>query len=1297
MGVYKVGMSQQGATNKPPQHCKLPGSLVSLLTDLLDCKKIMLEAGQPGELPLMRELSSLRRLRSLRDPTMESNAGRGSARTPSWKSPIFKTKDVRHSPAFRTKEVRNDQFNTSRNRDTRGGKSPGFHVKPPLRRVGLSHHAVPSPTSDPLHAYESERAWDLGMTAESPLYGVHIKRRPSLEAHRVEVLRQHRSSRNHHDDEFSLDGWRDPSWASDMEASHGTSYSLQHPRSMSKHHRSGIPAPNGAVGGHNRDSYELQKQNLLDRIHGSKRMFEWYQPRTISNGSKQQTQVLSPLVLNPHEEMQHHGKAFSLEGSSYARHNQPTRVTTRGFSRSDIPLPESPQYSKTATKKGQRGTVKGTWKSKHSAASSTSTSRRTASQSSLSGAWDVTSNPLEDELDVCELPTNRCGIPCYWSKSQKRGKGFLDMAERSFACGLYSKSPRRMTHSGSQNYNSHFQGGYPGHEPVPPLDLEGLPLLSNPSACSEDILDTSDSEKLSSDFKGELGIRRRRAGHARSEESVSDGKELAIYRDRPRSLSQKYRPKSFEELVGQTLVAHALSNAIQKKKIAPVYLFQGPRGTGKTSAARIFAAALNCVSLEQQKPCGSCKECLAFASGKSIDIREVDAASNNAVEKVKGLLQTAFLAPSFSQYKIFIIDECHMLTAEAWNVLLKLLEEPPRNVVFVLTTTDPDKLPTMAVSRCQKFPFPKIKDTEIVQRLQALVKVESLSVEPGALELVAARADGSLRDGEIILDQLTLLGQRITVSTVHELFGSVSDEKLLGLLDVALCSDTVNTVQRARELVDSGVEPLDLMVQLATLITDILGGRSTLIDKCHGGFFSNQALSEEELERLRSALQVLSDSEKQLRAASTDRTTWLTAALLQLGPARACAIALSTSSTSATSSPAMKACLNGSREVLKVVNGRNTHNSVEKGCIQKPVQSLTAMGNKNRSLKSGFFEVQVHPERTMKVSIVASTDAKTQADAMLSSKRTTLVGPGNLEDVWWNVLERCKSPAIRQLLHNHGKLLAVSISADGAIVFIEFDTIESKSRSERCKKSITNLFQEVLGLSLEVKIAVASNAKAATSVGARIQAIVDQQATNSQTEFRQSQNVGLQQHEHKLGSLHYWRSHSQTTSPRLERASSIRSFPAILTISKSNKVADSEMAMRSLNGTPHFGSAGKFVRRAEMAIFEGTRLAGSWNSKSKIVSSLQKTQGGERIQEIVFDNGSDTAEHVKAATKAIPDMAFSYNIEEENLRLESQSKYGGLLCWRTPQVEDEKVSKRHEKGGCAILLRLVPCANSERR
>eukprot|EP00250_Pteridium_aquilinum_P019369 c24402_g1_i2 orf=567-4400(-) len=1277
MAVFKIGMAQHGATQ--PQQWKTHNNLVSLFADLFDCRKAMLEAGQPGELPLMRELSSLRRVRSLRDPSMGSNAvaGASSARTSSWKSPVAKTREIRY-----------DHYNSGRSRDIKGVPSSARNAKVSKRRGGLSHSAA-SPFSDPTHTIKRETAWDLGMEPEEASIGIHVQCKPVIKAHRGDAFRQHKPTKNLYDDQFSLHKWRDPSWGSDMEASHATAYNES------------VDLPARGPRSRSRGAYELQNNVSHGRMNASTEMLERYQKSTLS-GSRQHPKVLSPLVLNSIDDIHYHGNSFSLEGNYHERRNQPSRGALRG----DIPSSQSPQYSRHAAGKGQRDATRSSWKSQHVLASSASTSQRSVSQSSMSGAWDATSNQLEDELDVCELPKNGCGIPCYWSKSQRRRKSLVDIAERSFACGLYSKSPKRMGHSGSKNYNSASQGNscaYHGHEPVPPLDLEALPLLSDPSACSEDIVGSSadDSDKLSSDLNGELQLH---SGDARSDvqDSASEGKELALYCERPRSLSQKYRPKVFEELVGQNIVAQALSNAVHKRKIAPVYLFQGSRGTGKTSAARIFAAALNCVTVEVHRPCGVCKECHAFTSGKSLDIREVDAASNNAVEKVKALLQTAFSAPSFSQFKVFIIDECHMLTNETWSALLKLLEEPPRNVVFILITTDPDKLPTMAVSRCQKFPFPKIKDSEIVGRLQALAKLENLYVEPGALDLVAARADGSLRDAEIILDQLSLLGQKITVSTVHELFGSVSDERLLDLLDYALSSDTVNTVQRARQLIDSGVEPLDLMVQLATLITDILAGSNDHIAKCHeGGFFTNQALSEEELERLRFALQVLSDAEKQLRAASNDRTTWLTAALLQLGPARPCAIVVSTSGTSGAASPIVKASSNGSRQVLKIINGRNNHKSMVKGSSQKKAHSLTTMKSKNRSSRSSF-EVQVHPEDTSKLSSAASRDpsnVKVRANASASNKkRITMVGPGNLESIWWNVLERCKSPSIRQLLQSHGKLLAVSISADGALVFLEFDTFDSKSKSERCKKSIANFFQEVLGLSVEVKITLAS----ITSVGARVQAIVDQQAVSSQGHSKQSSNAMPGQHEKKfvdVESLHYWRSQSQTASPQtLERANSTKSFPALMAISNNGRVADSDHAMRSLSGTPHFGSGGKPFKRAEISLYEGTRLGGSWNTKARIVSSIQRAQSGEGIQEIVSENGTENlgAEHVQCNAKAVPKKGFTYDLEEENLRLESQSKYGGLLCWRNPKVKDDKVS-RHQQGGCAILRKFVPCANSKRR
>ncbi|KAH7287549.1 hypothetical protein KP509_32G062000 [Ceratopteris richardii] len=1244
-----------------------------------------MEAGKPGELPLMRELSSLRRLRALQDPTMVPKTAKvsTSVQTPSWKSPVSRAREVKH------------HLNVGRIKDIQGSRNP-CNKRISSQKVP---QAYPSPASDRASVYMYDEASDFDMNAERSLYCVHAKRRSSFEHHRVEILQQQVPTRNHLEDDFSLDDWKDLRWTTDMEASHAPSFPSQHKNGVPRKSRNHVAMLDIGAEDNDKESCDLQNHSTYNQQHGSRRMQEQIQLRTASNNSTQKGSVLSPLVLNLHEDVHCYGKSFPLEGGSYRVYDK-SKFMGKEVCRGDTSVPEHLQYENKTMRRSRGQTIKDNRKSRHSTESSTSASQKTTSQSSLSGIWDVASNRLEDELDVYDLPRNGCGIPCYWSKCQRRGKSLLDMAERRYAGEFNPMSPKKAAPSSSKNYSSQIRGGYPGHELVPPLELEAVPLLSDPSACSDDFLRTSDSDKILSDLNGELGLHSGVSDSGHGQGSASDGKELAIYHEKPRSLSHKYRPKVFDELVGQNIAAQALSNAVQKKKIVPVYLFQGPRGTGKTSAARIFAAALNCTTMEQKKPCGSCKDCLAFTAGKSLDIREVDAASNNAVEKVKGLLQTAFLAPSFSHYKIFIIDECHMLTTEAWNVMLKLLEEPPINVVFILTTTDPDKLPAMAVSRCQKFLFPKIKDAEIVERLQILAKLENLNVEPEVLQLVAARADGSLRDAEIILDQLSLLGQRITVSSVHDLFGSVSSEKLLALLDFALCCDMANTVQRARELIDSGVEPLDLMIQMANLVTDILAGNIDLIAKYHGVFFSTQSLSEEDLERLRFALQVLSDSEKQLRAAPNDRTTWLTAALLQLGPTRTSGPTLSTSSASASGSPVASGLVNGNRKLARVVDGKNTHYNMGRGFSQKKSYPMAGSMIELRT----SVEIPLNLDEASKVSNVLSKAPKTlklQSEFISSVRKDTLIGHGNLQNIWQNVLEKCKSPSMRQLLQDHGKLLAVSILADSGDVLIEFDTPQSKLGCERWKNGITSVFQEVLELPIELRIALAANAKSFNRVGERVQAIVDQQELSFREDLQQRPVCSLPQMEHKfteIGSLHYWRSHNQAASPRLESVNSLKSYPAILTTSKNTKLAVTDMAVQNLSSAPRSGT--KALKTVDSSIFEEMKIGGSSQSakfRGLLLSRRLESTGMD--QEIVVENSSDTSQDEGGGIiEQFPaENVFSYDIEQENLQLESQSKYEGLLCWRNPDMDNDQVSEDHQKRGCTALMRFVLCANSEKK
>lgn len=250
-------------------------------------------------------------------------------------------------------------------------------------------------------------------------------------------------------------------------------------------------------------------------------------------------------------------------------------------------------------------------------------------------------------------------------------------------------------------------------------------------------------------------------------------KERNPYPGSPRGLSQKFRPRSFDEFVGQPVVVQSLGNAVCKGKVCPMYLFYGPQGTGKTSMARIFAASLNCLSLGEKMPCGICRECVSFFSGRSRDIKELDPVHINCKDKVKALLKSASLIPCSSRYRVFIIDECQTLLIETWAAILKSLTELSRQVVFIMITSDLEKLPQISLSRCQKYHFPKIKDADIVWRLQKICLEEAYDFDDDALTFIAAKSNGSLREAETMLDQLSLLGKRITVSLAHEL---VSDE-----------------------------------------------------------------------------------------------------------------------------------------------------------------------------------------------------------------------------------------------------------------------------------------------------------------------------------------------------------------------------------------------------------------------------------------------------------------------------------------------------------------------------------------
>ena len=289
-------------------------------------------------------------------------------------------------------------------------------------------------------------------------------------------------------------------------------------------------------------------------------------------------------------------------------------------------------------------------------------------------------------------------------------------------------------------------------------------------------------------------------------------------------LHHKYRPQRFDQLVGQEAITATLGNALTSNRIAPAYLFSGPRGTGKTSSARILARSLNCQNSDgpTPEPCGTCDLCRTIASGTALDVIEIDAASNTGVDNIRELIERSRFAPVQARWKVYVVDECHMLSTAAFNALLKTLEEPPPQVVFVLATTDPQRVLPTILSRCQRFDFRRIPLDALEQHLTWIAEQESIAIQPEAIHVVAQRSQGGLRDAESLLDQLSLLPPPIEANAVWDLLGAVPEQELLALAQAMTSSDPVALLEATRNLLDRGRDPGAVLQGLAGVLRDLV-------------------------------------------------------------------------------------------------------------------------------------------------------------------------------------------------------------------------------------------------------------------------------------------------------------------------------------------------------------------------------------------------------------------------------------------------------------------------------------------
>ena len=287
--------------------------------------------------------------------------------------------------------------------------------------------------------------------------------------------------------------------------------------------------------------------------------------------------------------------------------------------------------------------------------------------------------------------------------------------------------------------------------------------------------------------------------------------------------ARKYRPQTFDDLVGQAHVSRTLKNAVAQNRLAHAYLFVGPRGIGKTSTARILAKSLNCIHGPTVTPCGVCDNCREIAAGNSLDVIEIDGASNNSVEDVRQLRDNVRYAPAKGRYKIYLIDEVHMLSAQAFNALLKTLEEPPAHVKFIFATTEPQKVLPTILSRCQRFDLHRIPANLIAQHLQFIAGKEKITLEPAAAHAIARGAEGGLRDAESMLDQLVAFcGEKIGESDVLNVFGFTSEQTVIDLTGRILQGETPATLELLYEQSENGKDMMRLMSDLIVYLRDLL-------------------------------------------------------------------------------------------------------------------------------------------------------------------------------------------------------------------------------------------------------------------------------------------------------------------------------------------------------------------------------------------------------------------------------------------------------------------------------------------
>jgi DNA polymerase-3 subunit gamma/tau len=338
-------------------------------------------------------------------------------------------------------------------------------------------------------------------------------------------------------------------------------------------------------------------------------------------------------------------------------------------------------------------------------------------------------------------------------------------------------------------------------------------------------------------------------------------------------LSRRWRPQSFDEVVGQKHVTETLKKAVESGRVAHAYLFSGPRGVGKTTVARVLAKAMNCAEGPTAIPCGKCASCVDIRSGRSMDVIEIDAASNRGIDDVRDLREKVRYTSMSGKHKIYIVDEVHMLTDAAFNALLKTLEEPPAGVIFVLATTEPHKVPATIHSRCQRFDFRRISDREMAERISGIADTEGIRIAPEAISLLCSNAEGSMRDAESMLDQLLSSSEgEITLARTSEILGLPERGVFRKLITACANGDTKLSLEILGDCLDRGLDVKEIFIGLGDYLRDLIFAKvgSSVDDIMDGEELRELSSSFEEADLIR-LLKILNDSQLSARGSSKPR------------------------------------------------------------------------------------------------------------------------------------------------------------------------------------------------------------------------------------------------------------------------------------------------------------------------------------------------------------------------------------------------------------------------------------------